>query len=537
VTVSGRKRVTWLGAALLALVVLDPAAIAGAQGAGPGRRGATAPARAPVDPPPADLPLLEATVDPELERTKAQVESLQQLVRSTLVPMGVLVAALAAGGLLLGAAGGLGALALVWRARRERAPAAEPTALLEATQRALLLVHETLRLARDATERAVRLEVAAVTERAATLEVRARGALDLDLPELLEDPRRRRQIAAVAREIDAADGHHRLHDVEWPAACLVALGLARYLDHDPEAALEHLRAAARREPDGNLGALAHAGTGVILAEGGRFAEAADAFRRAVDVAPPGTPACAELRRRRLESAFFGTAPDAAGAADELDQALARLEADAAEAGGHPTVVRERIATTRGDLLAWAARHAAPDGRRLLLDRALASYRRAGDGAWAHSGLLEARHALGEAVDAADYRTLIEQTVQQIAAAREPRVLAGLHALRLIAQGRLGPSRGEVEAAYRDVHAALRDVDHDVTVASPLERRPVSRDAFAAETRASYRAFGQPLARPVAGNGGDSGSVPTPPAGPSRYAKAAPKSPRVERPGARRGLPG
>jgi tetratricopeptide (TPR) repeat protein len=502
VHVSVGKRVTSVGAVCLALAILHAPSLAVAQGGSVIRR---VPPTAPSPPrdAPAELPVFEATPDPELERTKAQVESLRQLVQSTLVPTSTLLAVLVGGLLLLGAGSGLAAVALVvWRGRR--APPAAPAVpagqaeLLEATHRVVGLAHEMLGVVRDATARTAQAERATLAERAATLAARARGALTPDPRLLADDPRRRREIAAVARAVEAEEAGFRLHGVELPDACLVAVGVARWLAHDPEAALEPLQAATRRQPDAEVTAVAHAALGTALAELGRFARAADAFRQALASLPPRTPVHAELLRRRLECAFFDTPTDgAAAAADDLDRQLSALEAESADGNGRATDLCERIAATRGDVLTWAARHTSRDAAGNLLDRAVACYRRAGSGPWARSGFLQVREGRGEPTDAEAYRALADQAVEAIGNAGHPAALAQLHAIRVVALARLGAPRAEVDATYREVHIALREVDPGAVLDAPVERRAVDRDAFTAELRAIHRGHVEPAAAIVA----------------------------------------
>jgi hypothetical protein len=296
-----------------------------------------------------------------------------------------------------------------------------------------------------------------------------------------------------------------------------------------------MRAAARRATDPELAAMAHAWVGATLADLGRFGEGGEALRRALAAEPPGTARHAELERRRIECAFHEIPDDAAdGAVEALDWELARLTA-ALEAASAAAPARQAVAALRGDVLAWAARRApTPERRKALYDRAVAGYRQAGDTPWAWSGLLEARHALGEAVGAGEYHEVLAEADEQLGAAAEPRAVAALHAVRLLAQARLGVPPAEREASYRELRAALRDVEPAVTLPSPRERRSVGRAAFEAEARALCRAADERGDAP-ASDGGAARADGAGPEGPPRLAKAAGRGPAA-RTGARRGLP-
>jgi tetratricopeptide (TPR) repeat protein len=540
-------------APVIGIGLLLVAAPAGAQVPEGGPAAAQAPSGARRPPPrsaaEADLPVLEMTLDPELERTKAQVESLRQVVQSVLVPMGVLVGVLAGGALLAGAAGSAGVLVLLRRERRAAAAIAAVPAvpagpappaeeirsareILDATHRILGLVQETLQLAKDAGERATRAAGARMGARVAELEGRARAALEAaGGPDASAD---RAPLAAIAAEAETLEPHLALADGELPAACLLATGLARSWRGDLDAGLERVRAAARRAADPELTALAHAATGAALLDLGRFGEAGEALRRALAAAPAGTLRHAELERRRLECALHEIADDATDDAVEgLDRGLDRL-ADGLEAASAPAAVRQQVAATRGDALAWAARRAStPDRGRALHERAVAAFRQAGQTAWARSGLLEARHALGEPIGLEEGREVLARVDAELGAAGSPGAVATLLAVRVLVQARLDVPPAEREADYRELRHVLRDVAPAVTLASPWERRRVGRAVLEAEARTLAHPADE--RRDAAGDGAGRAEGASP-EGPPRLAKAGARGPTA-RAAARRGLSG
>jgi tetratricopeptide (TPR) repeat protein len=555
-----RRSVPRLAAIGLALAV----GLAAAPG---GAAPAPVPARRPPVAPAAEmpfhetLPVYEAGADPELEKAKAQIENLRQLVYAVLVPVGVLVVLLTAAALLVSGAAVVALLRYDRRARRQpdsagaqETPAvgadAATAPLLEAMQRTLLLVEESFRLGREAGERAGRVDALRAAERLAELDGRAREALAAVAPRLesgteLQNARLRLWLRELGGELASVAGWLTAHGVPLTPACLLVKGLDRHLGQAPAAALPSLREAAARAVEPELARMARAWVGRELCVLGRFAEATEALAAAREAEPAGSAWHLELGRQSAEARFFAAAEAAAGAAgpdvaatvEALDDELARLRAELPEQSPGHTAVRRRLFATSGDVLAWGARHlSTADGRKALLERAVAYYEWAGESLWALSGRLEAKHALGEAIEPAEHRQVVAETVALLAARLEPGELATLHLTRLLAQDRLGAPAAELDAAYRELRAALRETDRLVTLFSPRERRRVTWEAFEAEGRAVYREIAERAARPARAEAPAAPSAP-PESGPARYAKAAPRgpAPHGERPGARRRL--
>jgi hypothetical protein len=506
------------------------------------------------------LPVFEG-VDPELEKVKAQIESLRQLLYAVVVPVGVLVALLAAAGLLVGGAAILALVRHDRRGRRQEAAATRAAAasraeiplapLLETMQRTLALVEETVRLGREASERAERAPTIRAAARLTELDRRARVALAAMAPGLeartaLDDPRVQHDVAELAAELTAVEGWLRVHDVPTSPAGLLVQGLHQHLRQRPAAALARFREAALRATEPELTRIARGWIGRELGALGRFAEAARALAEARDAEPVGAPGRLELDRQHVEARFFAvaeaTARGTGGALttvlEPLDAELARLRAELPDQSPAYSPVRRRLFATSGDVLTWAARHlAAADGRKGSLERAVAYYESAGEGLWPRSGWLEARHALGEVVDAGEYRQLADQAIALLASRLEAGDLATLHLARLIAQDRLGAPPGEVEATYREIRTALRDTDRQVCLLSPRERCALPWEAFEAHAQSVYQEVRERAAAPATV---EAPPPPAPPAsGPPRYAKLAPRTaaPRGERGASRGGLPG
>lgn len=547
---------------LACALVLAVSLTAAAAPPGPGKRVPTPP---PVAPAPAEnLPMFEAP-DPEIERTKAQLDSLRQLVHTVILPIGALLGFLAAGGILVGA---VAAVALLRQGRqaarlRELAAASETAAepriaearaaearaaearaaawqaqLIEVAQRTLTLLEESLRLTRQADERTAEAATLRARERVGELEGRARellaaAALSADPETCVDDLRLRGELADLADEVAMLEGPIMLQAIELPPACLQVKGLHRHQRHEARAALKSFRECAVRATDRDLALLARFWAARELCALGHFVESAETLRRALETEAPGSPRRLELGRLRLESLFFGLAeaatesarPDVTGIVEGLEREIERLRAELPEQSLEHAAVSRRICTTAGDVMAWGARHSTDSSERAsLLKKAVGFYELAGDELWARLGWAEASQALGEPVDAALYRQVEELAVGRLSRPLEPRSLPPVHLARLIAQERLQAPLGELEISAGALRAALQGVDRLMTVFSPFERRNVTREAFEAESHQFFREIGERSARPAVSD--EVGGLPPDAAksGPPRYAKVASKTP-------------
>jgi tetratricopeptide (TPR) repeat protein len=467
------------------------------------------------------------------EELDQKVDNLQTLAVFIIGPIAVLIGILALGG----------AFGVVFSVRDQRRisqlhelSVASETAsqrrseesystFLDASQKTLTLVNDTLKLAKDASQRAAETMQLKAGRNLTSIDDQAQELLDRvyiggDFKKLVEEPSLRGQLEAIADELAAIEGYLVLQDIPLKPACLFVKGMARHLKHDAHGALRTLREAVHNAKTRDLRSLGEYWLAYIYNNLGQYRDAAEVFRRAHEDVRAGSPPAFELDRIVLESEFFERADALDGlpveerpvdTADRLDRMRQTVDglrelADSIDSDRFDRVAR-RIAATRANVLTWAANleREDEDARRDLdrsdcLREALQLYEQAGRGLFARFGALESRYYLEGATDRDGYAEVERMAMDEQRTRTEPRNTANLQETILIVRYRQTEGTDDANEALREaygkVQAALGAVDEETTVFSQMQKRNLRRDDFTAEVSRFYERARRPKPKEV-----------------------------------------
>lgn len=383
--------------------------------------------------------------------------------------------------------------------------------VLEASQRTLTLVNDTLELAKEANAAAARTMRLKAEQSLEEIDSHARDVLisplqGNDFKVVVENAGLRSSLREAASDLLSIEGYLQLQGIDFTPVCYFLKGMERHLRQEPRVAIRNLREAAQRSRDRDLTAFALYWVGYELNNLGQFRAAADTFRRALDGEVPSNPRYFELKRIELESRFFERAAELGkekrelgdaeieGATQDLVHQLRDL-IDGVPQSAEFRGVREGTHRTWGNVLSWAGRNAASAGSRESSFReAMNQFAAAGSRLYSVFGLLEAKQALwrltkasGCEVNPSDYEQVIKEAYDQLSIRTEPRTLALLNETRLIAHYRREGSAA-LASVYRELMTALNAVDPTITVYSQLDKRNIPWDQFQEEVRTLYAGF-------------------------------------------------
>lgn len=304
-----------------------------------------------------------------------------------LIPVALLVAILALGG-------GLGVVFSIRDQRRisqlhELTVAGEVSSqrraeqgyasFLDQSQTTLALVNDTLKLAKDATDREARsLEIRAqqqidtIEETAQQLMLETFVTDEFEL--IVEDPARRERLHALADELRALESQTGLKNVPLPPYTKFVKAIDRFLSNDPDTAINILRRTSEERLPENLRRFVLYWLGYVLTTVGQYQEALTRFKLDDAGLPERHPEHFQLMRVIVETEFFdlgkrAASGDPAGADPRARfraalPLLNRLRALAAEVKTADAETSDRheayqhvalaIARTRADILEWVA---------------------------------------------------------------------------------------------------------------------------------------------------------------------------------------
>ncbi len=439
---------------------------------------------------------------------------------------------------------------------------------LDASQKTLGLVNDTLELAKDASERAVTTMSDKARRHLRLLDTKAldvirEAASTGKCKKLVDTPKLKTDILNIATELQAIEGFLALQDIDMTPACLFIRGIERHLHQEPTSATNNLQRAIDESDDDNLKILAYYWIGYEQNNLGQHDSAMGTFHRAVGLARRTNDKSEfDLRAMEYESQFFDIAKVLTSKAD--DGALLRAiraaedlatqiqkDVDELSAGSGHAESQAVLLGKMGNIRTWqsaASRHSAGAAGQVEAERrigqAIEAYRKAHD--WEQQasstswytrfGLLE---ALAESEswqvgasfesgfdelfdlgrDAAEsdvareqqlaHFAYIEGEVQREMSRRtEPRSLVLLEQTRLICMFHQGKSEDQLAAAMQDLQKQLGGVRDEVTLFSQFKKCNVGRAEFDSEIRRRFEDFKQ--RRRALDNGGtlsDPGPVP------------------------------
>ena len=309
----------------------------------------------------------------DLER---QVKDLRRIVDLLLAPLGFLIGILALGG-TLGVVfsirdqkrqSQLHELGVQAETAGQRRTDESYTLFLDASQRTLTLVNDTLQLAREATDRASH-----------TMELKAEsslGAIEQEAQKLLlplldagefeavvEDRESRERLQAIAGELSALEGYLLLQDISLHPFSRFVKGIDHHLADETTEALQALLKATQDDSIGELQRFSRYWVGYLRNTLGQHQKAAEAFEMAKEHLTPHSIQTFELDRVIAETRFFELAASSeTGGARERYLAskhlLRALEDVAAHLYDHDhvrtTTTSHEVAASRAALLTWIA---------------------------------------------------------------------------------------------------------------------------------------------------------------------------------------
>jgi len=335
----------------------------------------------------AGSPALAATTsEPKTDRVQsAEIGRLEEdLARSekwfdrVLLPITILLA-------ILGLGGGLGVVFSIRDQRRisqlhqltvtgelsaqHRAEQGYAT-FLEQSQTTLALVNDTLKLGKEATDRAAhsmreraQSQVNVIEERARELMIEAFS--DGEFESIVADAEQRAELHSIADSLRLLEGYLSLQDMKLPQYAGFVKAIDQFLHDETEAAVRSLERASLERAVGSLGQFVEYWLGYVRTTVGAYREALTNFGHdEIDVILRSSQYF-QLKRVIAETEFFSRA--AASAKGEHPRArfervidlldgLATHAAEMEEPSGEQAKTKDRleVARTRADILEWVA---------------------------------------------------------------------------------------------------------------------------------------------------------------------------------------
>jgi tetratricopeptide (TPR) repeat protein/cell division protein FtsB len=309
----------------------------------------------------------------DLER---QVEDLRGIVQLLLAPLGALIGILALGG-ALGVVfsirdqrrqSQIHELAVLSETSGQRRTDESYTLFLDASQRTLTLVNDTLQLAREATDRASHtMELKAESSLGAIEQEAQKLILPLldagEFEAVVENRDAREQLQVVAGDLSALEGYLLLQDIDLHPFSRFVKGIDHHLADETDEALQTLLKATQDDSVGELQRFSRYWVGYLRNTLGEHEKAAEDFEMAKENLPPHAIQTFELDRIIAETRFFERAAssDAAGARERFEEAehlLRELEEVAGHLYDHDHVrstdTSHEVAASRAALLTWIA---------------------------------------------------------------------------------------------------------------------------------------------------------------------------------------
>ncbi|MEY2474399.1 MAG: hypothetical protein QOK28_3728 [Actinomycetota bacterium] len=362
-------------------------------------------------------------------------------------------------------------------------------AFLTGSKETLELVNETLKLARDASQRAAHSIEAKLRTTLASLDREAKALL-AKVPSqeergLVANQTRRSELISLAHKIGGLEVNRLILEEDLPLtpACLFVRGMEFHLIQQFEDAMDCWEQVALSESaPAELRCLAWYWIGYEQNNLAAFADAEASFGRARESV--AGPLDYELQRIMLESRFFNQASYAAAQlVAPFEDLLATIDRE--PQGEEIAARRTKIVTTLGNV-----HHVAGDDCRLAADakaakthysEALRLFESAQtDDKWALFGKAEALHRLGRIAPSEElYRgELRAHAINEFLNRVEWRTRTLARTTELICVARVrNASPVVIDAAYNNVIEALGQVDERMTIYSQMARRNVTQAEF------------------------------------------------------------
>jgi tetratricopeptide (TPR) repeat protein len=369
----------------VALVGFALIALSGAPNALAQTGGASITTAAPSEP---SLKQETAALSKHTEKLSDELHETRTFGALLLSPIAILVAILSAGGVLSvvfsvrdqGRISQLHELTVAGEVSSQRRSEQSYGSFLEQSQTTLALVNDTLKLAKEATDRAAhsmdikaQARLDAIEDRAEKLMLDVFSEAEFEL--ILIDTRRRGELHAVADELRSLEGYLSLQDIKLPDYTKFVKAIDQFLLDDTESALQALRLASQDRVAGDLQRFIEYWLGYMLTTIGAYDEAVGMFRHDENDLKKDDAEYFQLERIIAETEFFqlakqNTQERSPGSSKSgrlapqqrfkmvaplLDR-LAKLATHVGESGDHRAQrdTRLEVARTRADIYEWVA---------------------------------------------------------------------------------------------------------------------------------------------------------------------------------------
>jgi tetratricopeptide (TPR) repeat protein len=410
--------------------------------------------------------------------------------------------------IVLGVVGGVGALGsfITWflpyrregsaqrqiltseQSAQQRADAAERRAetvheaFLQGSRETLELVNATLRLAKDASERAADEVIRKARIASEDLDQRARGLLaeveGRDDRSLIADPDRRSRLRSLAHRIAGFEVSEFLLpvDVGLRPHSIFVRGMESHLAQQFSDAVSYWEKVAldTSAPD-NLKSLAWYWIGYENNNLGNFERAYQDFDNALRLAEG--PRKFELQRILIETHFFDKH---AHRADELIVPMRQLFDSMSLSDADVQLHRVHIAVTLGNIYYASAREI-PDAvnrPQWLTDAELMLSEFSAKDKWARFALAQVQFERAKSQEAEElFRKCRADALDEYATREEPRTKILARTTELICCIRVPEWRNEAQVIYSDVLDRLGSLDGRLTIYSQLQKRNVRQSEF------------------------------------------------------------
>jgi tetratricopeptide (TPR) repeat protein len=365
---------------------------------------------------------------------------------------------------------------------QERAAQVHQTFLAE-SKNTLELVNATLRLAKDASERAATIIQARAEKLLKDLDRTAKKMLSeaKDDRDLVTHPKKRSDLLSLANKIQGFEINSFMFPSDLPLTpeCLYIRGMDFHLKQQFDDAFEAwLSVALDENAVPPLRSLAWFWIGYEQNNLGLFSEAEKSFENA-ERFEAGIRKF-ELQRIRLETRFFnrtlGPARNSVGAFENLLRSFDGI-AESDEIRGHLA----RAWTTFGNILVETGREETDKGEaEKLFKRAQSAFAQVSDQSpWALFGLGQSFAYLGQNAEAEE---ILAGKARKNAQAEyinrvEPRTKVLARTTEIICCALVEGLKKDVHSVYGDLIEAIGLVDHRLTIYSQFQKRNVSREEF------------------------------------------------------------
>lgn len=367
---------------------------------------------------------------------------------------------------------------------QERAVEVHQTFLAE-SKNTLELVNATLRLAKDASERAASVIQARAEKLLNELDKTAKRMLAeaKDDRDLVTDPKKRSDLLSLASKIQGFEINSFMFPADLPLTpeCRFVRGMELHLRQQFDDAFEAWHSVALEEKAvSKLRSLAWYWIGYERNNLGNFPEAEKSFQNAEQFETG--PRRYELQRIRLESRFFNTKAGLAKTSIEPFTNLSKsidVAPDTEEIRAH----RVRVLTTFGNVLIQAGREEEERDRtqaREYYERAQGILSQVADQyQWALFGLGQVFSYLGNDSEAEKIlagparKNAQDEYINRM----EPRTKVLARTTEIICCALVPKLKGEIHSVHGDLIEALGAVDSRLTIYSQFQKRNVSRDDF------------------------------------------------------------